>query len=376
MTMSRTFILTVLALGIFVVAPVALEAQTGSVSGVVTNDSGDTLPGVIVRALDGSGGWGGWGNSDFTDIDGMYLIDDLAPGTYEIRAFRFGYEPMTAMVDVVDGVDTVQDFTLSAPTFGTVAGTVTDGATGLPIENARVRVIGGGFFGGFFGNFDMTDANGEYTIDDVRTGDREARFTKQGYFTQTTTVTITDSATTTADAALDPLSYGSISGTVTDAATSTPIEGAFVIVRGSGGFFGGWNFTVTDAAGTYSFDDLVTGDREVRVFSQGYFSQMETVTVTDGANTVADFALGEFTFGIVSGTVTDAVTGEAVEGAWVIVETGGWTQTNRTGMYQVTDVLTGTRTVRVFAQGYIHDSQEVDVSEGQASTADFAIEPR
>jgi hypothetical protein len=379
MVVSRALLLTILALGVFALAPQVLEAQTGSISGVVTNDAGEAISGVLVKASDGSGGWGGWSNIDFTDVDGNYMIDDLEPGTYELEARRYGYETETVVVDVVDGVNTVADFTLSEPTYGSVAGIVTDAATGEAIEGARVRVVGnfGGGWGGWGGNSVLTDATGSYSLDDIRTGDRDLRFSNNGYFTQTAVVTIEDGATTTADAALDALSFGSISGTVTDAATDTPIEGAWVIVRsGGGGFFGGWSVTNTDAAGAYSFSDVITGDREVRVYSPGFFSGTATVTVTDGADTVADFALGGLTYGTVTGTITDAATGEAIEGAWVRVSAGGWTQTNRSGVYEVADVRTGTRNVRTFAWGYINDKQSVDVLDGQTSTADFALEPR
>ena len=378
----RSLLLSTLALMCFAVAPGLLDAQTGSISGVVTNDAGEALPGALVRASDGtgSGPGGGFQNADFTDMDGIYLIDDLAPGAYEVTANRWGYQSVTVVIDVVDGVDTVADFTLAAPTYGSASGIVTDGATGLGVEGAFVRVTGtggGGPFGGFFGGFAMTDATGAYSIDDIRSGDGDIRFSKQGYFGQTTPITITEGTNTVADATLGALAYGSISGTVTDSATSDPVEGAWVLVIGSGGgFFGGWSVTTTDAAGAYSIPDVVTGDHEVRVYRQGYFFETATVNVTDGVDTVADFALGGLTFGTVSGTVTDAVTGEAIEGAWVRVQAGGWTQTNRTGMYEMTDVRTGTRNVRVFAQGYFSDTQSVDVVDGQTSSADFALEPR
>ncbi len=379
MVVFRAFLLTTLALGAFSLTPQLVEAQTGSISGVVSNDAGEALAGVRVKASDGSGGWGGWGNIDFSDVDGNYMIDDLEPGTYELEARRYGYETVTVSVDVVDGENTVADFTLSEPTYGSVAGIVTDAATGEAIEGARVRVVGnfGGGWGGWGGNSVFTDDTGAYTLDDIRTGDRDLRISNSGYFTQTAAVTIEDGVTTTADAALDALSYGSISGTVTDAATDTPIEGAWVVVRSSGGgFFGGWTVTNTDADGAYSFSDVLSGDREVRVFNPGFFYESATVTVTDGANTVADFALGGLTYGTVTGTVTDSSTGEAIEGAWVRVSTGGWTQTNRSGVYEVTDVLTGTRNVRVFAQGYDPGMQSVDVLDGETSTADLALDPR
>ena len=109
MAIFRTFILTALTLGFLFIVPAALEAQTGSVSGVVTNDAGEAISGVLVKASDGSGGWGGWGNIDFTDVDGNYMIDDLEPGSYELEARRYGFESVTVVVDVADGVNTLRD---------------------------------------------------------------------------------------------------------------------------------------------------------------------------------------------------------------------------------------------------------------------------
>ena len=360
--------------------PVTVEAQTGSVSGVVTDASGAPLMGVLVRATDGGTGGFGFGKVDFTGMDGTYLIDDLAPGTYEVRAQRFGFERSTANADVVAGSDTVVDFTLLEPTFGSVAGVVTDATTGNPIEGAFVRLRnagGGGWFGGGFGAFAVTGADGAYDFDNVRTGDREVRTTANGYVAQTIPVTVMDGMDSTVDVALDALAFGSISGVVTDADSGAAIEGAFVILRGNGGFFGfgGWSFTTTDATGAYSFSDVATGDREIRVFASGYFATTEVVTVSDGVNSVADIALDGLTFGALSGTVTDDVTGLPIEGAWVRVATGGWTQTDRLGNYEFTDVLVGTRAVRVFARGYDRAMADVDIVEGATATADFALTP-
>ncbi len=375
----RAILLTTLALGALAAAPAAVEAQTGSVSGVVTSDAGDPLMGVWVRASDGGSTWG-FGQSDFTGMDGAYAIDNLAPGSYEVSARRFGFETMTATVDVVDGVNTVQDFVLSAPTFGTVAGVVTDSATGLPIEDAFVRVTGtsaGGFFGGFFGNFAITDAAGAYSVDDVRTGDRDVSFHKLGYFSQTVVVTVADGVTTTADAALDPLTFGTVTGIVVDG-LGVPVDGAFVFTRGGGGggFLGGWSVTTTDATGAFSLEDVVTGERDIRIFASGFFSETVTATVVEAGTDLGTIVLGALTYGSVSGTVSDSVTGLAIDGAWVRVSHGGWTQTDRMGMYTVTDVLTGTRNVRVFAQNYVHQLTTVDVTDGAATTADFALVPR
>ena len=373
MNSFRLLMLIALSLCTFAIAPAVVEAQTGSISGVVTDNADEALPGAKVIAISGTGGWGGWGNMDISAVDGSYQIADLEPGTYELKARRMGFESVTVTVEVLDGVDTVADFTLSPPTYGTVSGLVTDSATGDPVEGAHVKILGG-FGGGWGSGQTTTDAAGAYTLEDVRTGDRKVLFFNDGYFSQTADITIEDSVTTTQDAVLVALAYGSVSGVVTDAATGDPIEGAFVFIRGNGGFWGGWDLVTTDAAGAYAFADVLIGEQEVKVFQQGYFSETVAVTVTEGADTVADVVLGGLTYGAVSGIVTDVATGKGIEGAWVRVQWGGWTQTDSSGMYEVADVPTGTRNVRVFAWGYNGANSSVEVLEGKTANADFALE--
>ena len=74
------------------------------------------------------------------------------------------------------------------------------------------------------------------------------------------------------------------------------------------------------------------------------------------------------------GIVTDVATGKGIEGALVRVQWGGWTQTDSSGMYEVTDVPTGTQNVRAFAWGYNGTNSSVEVLEGKTASADFALE--
>lgn len=78
--------------------------------------------------------------------------------------------------------------------------------------------------------------------------------------------------------------------------------------------------------------------------------------------------------GAVTGTVTDAGTGEPVSGAQVFIRgTNLGTLSGADGSYRLTGVPAGNRTVRVRLIGYETASQSVQVQSGQATTADFQL---
>ena len=106
---------------------------------------------------------------------------------------------------------------------------------------------------------------------------------------------------------------GSMSGTVTDAATGQPI--ADVTVRASGPIT---RVVSTDAAGHYSFPTLSTGSYQVTASKFGYATGTATVTVTDGGSAVQDFALTPAPTHAVSGHVL-TTTGSPIAHATVTI---------------------------------------------------------
>jgi len=83
----------------------------------------------------------------------------------------------------------------------------------------------------------------------------------------------------------DP-TFGNLEGTVTDADSGDPIEGATVTA--------GSNSTTTDSDGDYSFMDINTGTYTVSCTASGYVGQNETgVVVLEGQTTTLDFAMVE-----------------------------------------------------------------------------------
>ena len=80
----------------------------GSVEGVVSDNAGVLLPGVLVSI-----GMDAVLSSAMTDGDGFYAMPGILPGMYTMSAEFAGYDILTVEgVEVVEGNKTVQDFAL------------------------------------------------------------------------------------------------------------------------------------------------------------------------------------------------------------------------------------------------------------------------
>ena len=83
------------------------SATTGSISGVVVDDGGKPLSGVVVSALGTSSGFA------VSDRIGQFTLRQLTPGPYLLRAHAQGYLPArNAMVSVRPSARTISSFTM------------------------------------------------------------------------------------------------------------------------------------------------------------------------------------------------------------------------------------------------------------------------
>jgi uncharacterized protein (DUF2141 family) len=147
---------------------------------------------------------------------------------------------------------------------GSIAGTITDSVTGLPIGGAKVTAGGCGLYA-------MTADDGTYIIENLAAGDYTVKAMKCGAYVMKaypTPVHVEDGqAVTGIDIALAPVGggggNGSISGTVYDKATNEPIEGAKVMV-------GCHNSALTGEDGTYTITGLADGSYTVKAMKSGY----------------------------------------------------------------------------------------------------------
>ena len=93
-----------LALLTFVVsAPARAQVQTGSITGIVVDDSNAVLPGVTV-SLSGEKLIGGT-QTQTTDATGSYRFDRLPPGTYRVVFELQGFKALERKDIVVDAAN-------------------------------------------------------------------------------------------------------------------------------------------------------------------------------------------------------------------------------------------------------------------------------
>ena len=100
--------------------------ENAIVDGVITDDEGSPVTGVLVSAqvYDPDTGRTVIHTSTLTDENGEYLLY-LEPGTYSIVAYKDGFVPACSAVVAANNEDYEHSFTLSAATMGTITCTVT-----------------------------------------------------------------------------------------------------------------------------------------------------------------------------------------------------------------------------------------------------------
>jgi hypothetical protein len=276
---NRTFVVARLIVLLFALAAVAFPASgeaagTGSISGTVTNLSGEPVEEVEEGC-------------ESTAADGTYEIAGLLPGNYTLIFWFYGEngihfyhgarsEPAATLVPVTAGqvtgeVDEMLDITDTSGARTSISGTVTAGATGLPVKGATVCAIkrGGGV------RCQATDAAGRYSLRNLEAGTWSVFFSSEGlepeYLNQAwherseseepDPLVLGDGTNATGiDAVL--WQGGEISGTVRVAATGAPLEEIRVcLVEAATAEPLGCEYTASD--GSYRFEAVPTGTYKV-----------------------------------------------------------------------------------------------------------------
>ncbi len=104
--------------------PAATPGST--LSGTITDPSGAVIPGATLTATNSNGVLAG---SATTDSHGKYRMEDLAPGSYRIKAQATGFETQSFAAEVAPSVQAVADATLRV---GSAAQTVNVQASPAP----------------------------------------------------------------------------------------------------------------------------------------------------------------------------------------------------------------------------------------------------
>ena len=331
------------------------------VDGTVTSKaSGEPLEGAKVRFESGDVYY-----DAVTDADGKYsaTIYQLSlPYTLKVTADE--YLPYEAEIGEIDEILTFDAALELAPK--TVTGVVTDAVTSAAIEGASVK-----FAAGEKEFTATTDAEGKYSVELTQGVAYTMTVEAENYSSYEYEISELGEVLTF-NAALT-LAPKTVSGTITDEVTGAAIEGATVT------FTAGENVytTSTDAEGKYSV--------EIVDVYPAYTMTVEAESYDDYENEIGVLA-DQLTFDAairlsaktVSGTVTDAVTSAAIEGATVTFTAGENVYSavsDADGKYsvEIADVYPA-YTMTVEAEGYEPYESEVGVVDA-TKAYDAALQP-
>ena len=255
----------------------------------------------------------------------------------------------------------------------TIYGHVTDAGTGLPIEGAFVSFDSWDEFSGdSYSNYTFTDSSGDYVMN-VMGGDARIWIMKSGYtMVMYEGETILSGTSAQYDAALTALDC-IVRGNVTDLKAGTPLPMAQVFVMDGEGMMA---MATTDSSGYYELDAFSGADLWLVAQADGYSQDYIVVTLNSGDEIWHDFGLYPVSAWI-EGTVTDAISGLSVEGAWVQAESDSYsdgTNTDSSGYYSI-PVVPGDYTIWVNAMDYRQANADVTAVDEMVTVQDFELIP-
>lgn len=331
-------------------------ALGGTITGTVTDSSTNApLANICVDAYSSAGA----GSFGCTDSSGNYTLNGLPTGSYSLstRDESSQYLPkLTSNVSVTAGTTTSgQNFALLKG--GSISGTVTDLATGQPLFDVCVSAAQGSVTYGST----CADWSGHFSIGALATGSYSlTAVDNSGFYlpwTGTSQVSVTQGSTTSGQN-VGMQRGGTITGTVTDAASSAPLGGVCVSTPSASP----GPLSCSDATGAYAIVGLPTGSYDLNFndvggtylpqWYNGQSSQANAtaVSVTQGTTVTGKNAAMQVGASL-AGTVTDASTSAPIASQCVSVYPTGSTNqvatacTDSSGNYVVSGLPTGTYNV-------------------------------
>lgn len=295
----------------------------------------------------------GYGYATTNSLGEYTITEELGTGNYTVTASAEYYvDAKITDVSVTSGLETTNvDLLLNAS--GAILGRVTDAVSSQPLQNVYVRAYNA-TGGTTDGPSASTDSNGNYQIvTNLPTGTYNVTASYvSGHLDKTVNGISVTAGVETTDVNFALEKSGIISGTVTDAVSTLPLQNILISASAAGGEFNG--IATTNSSGKYRIDtNLGTGNYNVTAwFPEEHISKtVPGVFLTAGAQVTVDMALEPS--GIISGKVTRTPGGQPLEGASVTAYSAGYVyvgsnETNAAGEYRIESGL-GTETYTVMA---------------------------
>ncbi len=189
--------------GLLRVIPTAPSSpHFGSVGGFVRNPTLNP-PGPMAAATVTIMNENGIVDTSETNINGEYRFENLPLGTYYLIASKSNYTTDYTDISIINDETVMVNFNLYprlAPTVGSYVGTIYDSVTHMAVAEVLVRILPTSMS-------TRTDAQGQFSFDEILAGDYQAEFSANGYATKVKDIHIVAGETTIDPTIfLDPIS--------------------------------------------------------------------------------------------------------------------------------------------------------------------------
>ncbi|MFS0766942.1 carboxypeptidase regulatory-like domain-containing protein [Peribacillus phoenicis] len=350
-----------------------LTPNPGSLTGRVTNaQTGDPVAGAIsvVRL---TGGTGVIAANDVTDANGFYFITGLAPGTYTVTVSKTGFGTVSVGGIVFSGTTTAANLQLRANT-GSISGVLTD-LQGSPIlgMNTQVQVYDQN---GSLVKTLLAQSDGTYSVLDLLPGSYTLIITAPNFAAAMASAVVVSDQTTQTNISLSP-NPAAVTGQVLNAGTGNVISGAVVTVTDINGIIIASATSGID--GSFSIPNLPPATLLISASAQNFGADSKAILLSPGEEEATTLSLTPNP-GTLSGTATNALTGDLIAGA--VLQVFDFTRalvatvlTDQNGEYQVQNLSPGLYRVIAAAESFGFVTQDAIVSSNAVTTLEFTLPP-
>ncbi len=282
------------------------------------------------------------GQTVTTDREGRFRVKEIEAGDVAVSAGQSGYRA-NAQTITLEALKTAEARLVLEPiTQGSIAGTVVDATSNRPLADVRVSVAG---------QSAQTGADGRFLIEEIEQGDVEIAATKTIYERAAMDIAVVAEETATLRIPLTPITYGTLNGTIVDAATGQPLANATVSMAG--------RILQTNIAGEFTAKKVPAGEVPVTASYDRYYDANRSVALQAAGEASVTLRLEPITTGTVRGVVTNIRSGEPIDGASVNIGRQR-TKTDSSGAFVLEKVAAGD--IEVAAGANLFEPGRVDVA--------------
>jgi outer membrane protein OmpA-like peptidoglycan-associated protein len=297
------------------------------------------------------------GQTVTTDAQGRFRLEEIEAGEVSVSAGQDGYRANAQTIELEALKTSEAKIVLEPITEGTIEGTVVDSATGRPLDGVRITAAG---------QQALSDMSGTFLLENVEKGDVEVAATKAVYERAVMSAEVIAQETTTLSIPLTPITYGTLTGTVVDAANGQPLPSATVSLAST--------TLQTDAAGEFVVEKVPAGNVLVLGSYDRYYDGKQAVILKAAGEASVTVSLQPITTGTVRGVVRNASSGAPIPGATVNIGRLA-AKTDANGSYEITDIPAGDLMLAVDARLYESNRKDAALEVATELTVDLQLVP-